>query len=338
MDSKDDVQILSEAPEVYKAVLVTFRECYNVCCYSSDSILSVHVKKDIEQCGVDFRYICQQTATLAERITSSFIDDSLLFFEDEEVMKSKEMALGIADQAAELAKGFTAIRSWVTNLAGRCNGCIQKISQEKGVHLSNVKKALEGAQQDKRKADMAREAAAKAVQEKEDTQFIFGVASWIPVVNLVALPLYFMARSDTAEAVSEKNKAEETVFTTQTKVTDAECVKQKAQEAAEKLGQLVSNLSIIENICNGQIAFWNHQTDKFRSFEASIRKFTKYNLLQNKTKDLVDWLRTRKVMMERYYDVMQHVISGANIAASLTPTHFQPIRLEALCLTLGSES
>ena len=227
--SKDDVQMLSESPEVYKAVLVTFRECYNLCCYSSDSILSVDLKKDIEQCGVDFRYICEQTATLVERIISGFIDNSLLFFGNEEAMKSKEMAQAIAGQTAELATGFTAIRTWVQNLAGRCNECMQMIKNKRDVHLEDVTKALEDAVEDKRKADKARKTAAKLALEKEDTQLGWGIASWIPVVNFVAIPMYILSRDATAKAVSEKSEAEEAAASTEKKRTKADRDKKKAQ-------------------------------------------------------------------------------------------------------------
>ena len=229
MASKDDMQMLSEAQEVYKAVLVTFRECYNLCCYSSDSILSVVLKKDIEQCGVDFRYICEQTTTLAERINSGFIDNSLLFFGNEEAMKSTVFAQEIAGQAAELATGFAAIRDWVKDLAGRCNGCMQKINKEGNVHLENVTKALEDALDDKRKADEEREKAAKLALEKEHTQLGWGIAAWVPVVNFVAIPMYILSRGETAKAVGKKSEAEEGASSTEKKRTKAECVNKKAQ-------------------------------------------------------------------------------------------------------------
>ena len=106
------------------------------------------------------------------------------------------------------------------------------------------------------------------------------------------------------------------------------------QAAAEKLVGLIETMKFVESICNGQIAFWKFQGDKFRSFGANVQKYNKMNLLDAKRSDLLKWLNERKEMIDRYYVVMQDVVSGDNFVTSLTHTKFPSIDLPNLQLTL----
>ena len=229
MANQDDLKLLSTSPDMCKIVLSRFRDCYYTCCCSEDSILSKQTKTSVEQCAVDFRHVCDQTATLAERISSSWIDDCIIFFKNEKANASSEMAGIIASQATEFEKGFTAIRDWIRQLAGRCNGCLEEIGRVKEVSLEEAKERVKVAEENMKKAGLAREEAEKKARSAEDTQYAWGIASWIPIVNLVALPVYLLScRSDTEKAHEEESKAT-------TAVAESNALQSKAKTDEEKI-------------------------------------------------------------------------------------------------------
>lgn len=106
------------------------------------------------------------------------------------------------------------------------------------------------------------------------------------------------------------------------------------QAAAEELADLIETMKLIESICNGQFAFWQYQADKFRSFGANVQKYNEPNMLELIRSDLLRWLDDRKVTMDRYYALMQDVVSDDNFVTSLPHTKFPPVYLPNLQLTL----
>lgn len=188
------------SPEICKRVLSKFRVLY---CYSEDSILSKQTKTSVEQCAVDFRHVCNQTATLAKRISSSWIEDCILFLKDDKAYASSEM-VDRASQSTEFVKGLAVILDWIRQLAERCHVCLWEIENVKHVRLREAKERAIAAEANMKIAGLAAE---KKARSAEDTQFAWGIASLIPIVNLVAIPVYISCRSDTEKAQEEKSKA-----------------------------------------------------------------------------------------------------------------------------------
>ena len=209
--TKQGLDILKESPAFYSGVLCKLRQCHDLCVYSGVPILSREVQSEIEQSSVDFRHVCIQTATLAERVGSNWCATCILFFSNLDKIKGDPSKIldRISKQAGELSEGFKLIAEWVRLLAGRFHDCGKLAGKDKEIYMDKVEKALEENKEAKKKADAERQKALAAVDEARDSATRWGIAAMIPVVNIIALPVAVMRSGNVQDAREDNRRAEE---------------------------------------------------------------------------------------------------------------------------------
>ena len=111
-----------------------------------------------------------------------------------------EDAKAIAFEATQNSGRFSVIHGWVVSMAGNLHEYYKAVEQETGVVLLEAEKALEEAKSINRAAEIARKEAETKAKEAEGSQYSWGVAAFIPVVNIIALPMYISCRDETDKA------------------------------------------------------------------------------------------------------------------------------------------
>ena len=203
----DEITLFGGSSAVYKDAILKFRDLVDISRYNRGvKIISDLTATNIEQCAVDFRYTCDQTATIVERLANGWMEDTKLFFEDPEAM-TPEDAKAISVEALKFSGYFRTIRDRVAELAGKLHGYFKTIVQEHGVAVEEAEKAFEKARTENKVAEEARDKAAKQAKEAADTQFYLGVSAFIPFLNLVTLPMYLSAQGTTVYAEKHKDDA-----------------------------------------------------------------------------------------------------------------------------------
>ena len=205
----DEIAVLAGSSNVYHNTLALFRDFHDICCYSKvQSIVSKSTRTGVEQCGVDFRYICNTTASIVERISSGWIANCIIFFEEPEAI-TKEDALSISDECAQLTEGFRKIHSYVVGMSERLHDKFEEVKNDNQLCLDEAEKAIEAADLENKLADNARKEAEMEARKAQSSQDGWFIAAWIPVVNIVALPMYLSSCDKTAEAMTAETGATE---------------------------------------------------------------------------------------------------------------------------------
>jgi len=106
---------------------------------------------------------------------------------------------------------------------------------------------------------------------------------------------------------------------------------------AENVGVLVMHLHQIEGTCETIAAFWQMESDKFSAVSSkmeSVKDFVKIGLHDEAVKEQLEYLRERKTELEKYQKIMTAVNAAYNFQTGVEPSHFSPIELPTLGLTL----
>ena len=316
----DEVGLLSASSAVFKDAMTKFRDFHDICrCtdVTEVKVITAETFTKIEQCAVDFRYTCNQTATIVERISNGWIEDCIVFFEDLEAI-TPEDAKAIATEATQNSGRFSVIHGWVVSMAGNLHEYYKAVEQETGVVLLEAEKALEEAKSINRAAEIARKEAETKAKEAEGSQYSWGVAAFIPAVNIIALPMYISCRDKTDKATESKRTTLVSVENAVREQSEAEEQQEKIKIIVEKIAELARCLVQIEGICEGQVEFWKEQGDKFGTFAS--RMTGSKRILEKKAAGQLDWLTERKEQLDKYYKEMQDVTRGGHFNTTLTPT------------------
>ena len=205
------LSILKDTPDYFGNVLCKLRVCHDLCVYSRVTILGPEVKGKIEQCSVDFRHVSIQTAVLAERIGSNWCRTCITFFENISKITGdpSKIMTRISTQAKELSAGFKLIAEWIRDLAGRFHDCQELAGRDRDEYEKKVKEAKEEAERKEKEAIKKRDEARKELEAKKKSAGIWAICAVIPIVNIVALPGYAVARGGVEDAKSDEAIARE---------------------------------------------------------------------------------------------------------------------------------
>ena len=212
VDNKEGLQILNDSPAYFAGVLLKLRVCYDLCLYAEVKMLKGEVQNKIEQCAVDFRHVCMQTTTLAERVGSGWCRDCILFFGNIEKIGSKDPSKilnRISSQAKDLSRGFQRIGEWVRDLAGRFHECQQLSERDKRILEEQVENALQVCKDAQKKASDLQKQREAELQASRESAKGWGIAAMIPIVNIVALPVYIAKEGAVDDASRNQALADE---------------------------------------------------------------------------------------------------------------------------------
>ena len=185
------LDLIWESRSLYAEILYCFRECHDICLSSGlfkpDTILQ------IDQCGVDFRQLSLDTCTVAQRVSTQWLDVAIGFFESideiEDPEERKEMLLLLSSQARELAVCFKLIAAWARDLSARFHtaqdGTIQEVEDFKS-RFAEAEKRIKAV---KEKAEKEYQNFKKKLEDAQDTEYKWKISlislSWNPIGAVV---------------------------------------------------------------------------------------------------------------------------------------------------------
>lgn len=207
--STDEITLFTESFEVYNNTMAYFRDFHDLYHYSGvKGIVLESTMTAVEQCAVDFRFVCNATATIAEKVSNGWIENCIIFFEEPDAI-TKEDALSIASECKIYSEGFRKIHEWVVIIAGRLHDQFQAVKVDNKLQVDEADDALRLARSQNEKAAEARKAAKEAAIKAKRNEELWYFAAWIPVVNFVALPMYALRSEEARKAASKEDQATE---------------------------------------------------------------------------------------------------------------------------------
>ena len=105
---KTGMEYFWESRVTISDILELFRQCHDVCVQSR--LFQDETILQIDQCGVDFRQLSLDMATVAKKTSNMWLDVAIAFFENiDDVEDPKDMLQLLGSQARELAMYFKTI-------------------------------------------------------------------------------------------------------------------------------------------------------------------------------------------------------------------------------------
>lgn len=226
------LEYLWESRATFGEILFLFRECHDICVQSG--LFNEELILQVDQCGVGFRQLSLDTATVAKRVSSQYLDTVIAFFTNIDDMDDpSDMFKLLGSQAKDLSICFRVIGAWARDLCGRFHAAQDGTVKEAEEFKRRFRDAKERAEKTATEIQANLDKAArlrKDAQETEDKWKISQIAlSWNPIGAVVTSIGSSIAQSKTTKARELEDKAHEELSKAKTELERASDQHAKAE-------------------------------------------------------------------------------------------------------------
>ena len=223
---------MCESRVAFGDILFLFRQCHDVC--EQSGLFQKNTIMKIDQCGVDFRQLSLDTATIARKVSSMWLDLALVLFKNiDDVEDPREMLQLLGSQAGELAMCFRTISGWAREISGRIHDAIGSSVREAEVfkrEYSIAQERAEGIEKEMQtNLSKAQKRYEKALGEKKLWNFALLMSCRNPVAIIVTSIGSIIAWKKTITARELERKADEELATAATQMAECKDENAKAQ-------------------------------------------------------------------------------------------------------------
>lgn len=293
----------------------------------------------VDQCGLDFRQISLKTNTMADQIASRWCTTAIMLLKTldldtpDEVKDILEM---VANQAADLSKGFKKIAEWARALAGRLETSTRTVTVEIAEFEARFQEIKDRAEKEMEKRSKEYEKARKHLEKQEHDSFWWSVFSWVPVVGWVGSAI---ADKHLQNAEKIEDEYQSKLQESKRKLAAAKDRNERAQIVGSKLENLINLLSDVQGVCEWMAVFWQFESDKFKSLAGTLRDASQLVRVKVAIKELIpkslNEIEQRKVELQKYHKIMSVINGKFNFETRATPTKFPAIELPHLHISLN---
>ena len=241
-EESNGLDLIYGSQVIFLKVQESFRKFYDLCkeseLFTADNIVK------IEQCALDFRNMCSETATVSKRVSDLWLDTAIVFFENIDNFDCpKDMMELLGKQARELAVCFKILAAWARDLAGRFHGAQTKSIKDVESYQETFKNAVTRADEFKNEAEkqchLAKLNAAEAKASKDKWAYQQSISGSNPFYFIYSAIRAAFAEIRMREMVNEDKKCSTALSSAE---GDLDVTKSQNDEAKVKLVTYITSI------------------------------------------------------------------------------------------------